>query len=72
MLETYRDIMTPQDMCEALGIRRSKGYALLSDGTIPSFRLGRKICVPKTNLLAFIEKQTRLDTLRRTGTEEVS
>ena len=72
MFDSYKDIMTPGEAFEALGIHRSKGYSLLADGTIPSFHLGRRICVPKAHLIAFVEEQTRLDSIRRTSEREVS
>ncbi|MBD5093775.1 MAG: excisionase family DNA-binding protein [Subdoligranulum sp.] len=71
MFEKYKDIMTPMDMCQALGIHRSKGYALIADGTIPSFRLGHKICIPKNALTDFVEAQTHMDSIRRAGVQEV-
>lgn len=57
MFETLPDILTPKEVFEVLRIHHSKGYVLLSNGTIPSFRLGNRICIPKDELIKFVEKQ---------------
>ena len=72
MFEAYKDIMAPLDMCKARGIHRSKGYALIADGTIPSFRLGRRICIPQNALIEFVESQTHLHAVHRANSVEVS
>ena len=57
MFENLPDILTPKEVFEALRIHHSKGYILLSNGTIPSFRLGNRICIPKAELIKFVETQ---------------
>ena len=42
------------EMAELLGIGRSKAYALVRSGTIPSLRLGRRIVIPKLALSRFL------------------
>ena len=57
MFESLPDILTAKEVFEALRIRHSSGYVLLENGTIPSFRIGNRICVPKEELIKFVRKQ---------------
>lgn len=57
MFENLPDILTAKEVFQALRIRHSSGYVLLENGTIPSFRIGSRICVPKDALVKFVEKQ---------------
>ena len=57
MFENLPDILTAKEVFQALRIRHSTGYVLLENGTIPSFRLGNRFCVPKEELVKFVEKQ---------------
>jgi len=43
-----------------LGISRSGLYPLISNGTIPSFKLGGRRLVPVKALESFIERQVQL------------
>ena len=39
-------LLRPIEICDALGVSRTKAYELIASGTIPSVRLGRSIRVP--------------------------
>ena len=41
-----------------LGVGRSLAYSSVSDGTIPSIRLGRRVLVPRTGLKGFLLGET--------------
>lgn len=55
MFENYKDILTPSEVSEALGIGRNSIYKFLKDGAISSIRVGRRIIIPKIYLFDFIE-----------------
>ena len=47
----------PAEVAETLGICRSKTYALISSGAIPSIRIGGSVRVPAEALRAWVERQ---------------
>ena len=54
-LEEYGDILTVDDVHDILGIGYSKTYELLRTGAIKKINIGKKIRVPKTCLIEFID-----------------
>jgi excisionase family DNA binding protein len=46
----------PADAARLIGHSRSGFYLLLASGTIPSFKVGRKRLIRRTDLLAFMER----------------
>ena len=46
MLEKYADVLTIQELEEALKIGRRLAYTLVRDGTIPSKKIGRIYRIP--------------------------
>lgn len=59
MFSRYDDIMTPEDVMEALNIGRSKLYELLRSGQIKSWKMkGYKI--PKTAVKDFVLTQAKI------------
>lgn len=57
MLDTYKDVLSVQQLQDALMIGRTKAYELLRSGSISSFRNGRQIRVPKQAVLDYIANQ---------------
>ena len=55
MLKDYPDVLNIDEMCAALGICTKTGYRLLKDGSIVSRKVGRKYCIPKAHLLAYLK-----------------
>jgi excisionase family DNA binding protein len=49
-----RLVLTVAEAGELLGISRAFAYELVARGELPSIRLGRRIVVPKTALLAMV------------------
>ncbi len=45
-------LVRPEEAAKLLGLGRSKLYALLADGTLPSIKLGRAVRVPVAALAA--------------------
>lgn len=60
MLETFPDIMDPNDVCEALRIGKNALYALLSTGQLKAYRNGRVWRVPKKAVIEYICKSANL------------
>ncbi len=50
-------LFRPAEVAEAIGIGRSKVYALLASGELPSIRIGGSVRVPVNALRAWIDRQ---------------
>ncbi len=57
MFEKYDDIMSVNQLAEALGIGRNSAYALINSKKIYSRRIGRRILVPKSSVVEFMQPQ---------------
>ena len=55
LLKKYKDVLTPAEVKEILGIGKNGVYALLSNGKITSFRVGSHIKITKTSLLEYLQ-----------------
>ena len=55
MFYQYPDIMTVEQVSDALHIGKNKTYELIHDKTIRCKRIGRKIIVPKIYLIDYIK-----------------
>jgi len=53
-----RLLIKPKEAAEALCLGRSKIYALIAEGTIPSVRIGKSIRVPVKELLEWVNRQS--------------
>ena len=54
MLNQYKDILSVDEFCEALGIGRSLAYRLLKSGEIKSIRIGRHHKIPKIYIIDYL------------------
>ncbi|MBQ7562387.1 MAG: helix-turn-helix domain-containing protein [Lachnospiraceae bacterium] len=54
MLEGYNDVMTIEELAEALMIGRNYAYRLCRDGSISAFHIGTKWRIPKIAVQDFI------------------
>ena len=54
VLKDYPDILTVEEMSQALGISTKTGYRLLRDNKIEHLRLGRVYRIPKAHLLTYM------------------
>ena len=57
MLEKYADVLTIQELEEALKIGRRLAYTLVRDGTIPSKKIGRIYRIPKAAVIEYLKTQ---------------
>jgi hypothetical protein len=55
MLNKYPDVLTVKQLSEALGIGINKAYELVNLRIIGSKRIGRRIIVPKTCLIDYLQ-----------------
>lgn len=53
--EPTRLVLTVAEAAELLGISRAFAYELVARGELPSIRLGRRVVVPRVQLLALVE-----------------
>ena len=56
----YPDIMSVGDMRAALHVGRLGAYRLLQSGEVRSFKIGNIYKIPKTALIEYVEKNSRL------------
>lgn len=54
MFESYKDVLTVDEVCSALSLGRNSVYDLLHSGEIKSIRIGKKYLIPKVYLIDFI------------------
>ena len=59
MFEQYEDIMTIDELCEALMIGRNRCYHLLGDGSIQGFRIGSVWKIPKESVIRFVRESSQ-------------
>jgi excisionase family DNA binding protein len=52
-----RLLLRPAEAADAIGVSRSKAYALIASGEIPSIRLGGSVRVPVDALKQWIAQQ---------------
>ena len=61
MLEQYPDIMTVEDLKEALIIGNNQSYRLLSSGKLGAFKIGSTWKIPKVGVQEYILSQSGLN-----------
>ena len=63
MLEEYDDIMSSQDVCEALKIGTNALYELLNSGKLKAYRVGNRVWkIPKLAVIEYILSNAGLKT----------
>ena len=56
MLDSYRDVLTVQDLCEILRIGKRTAYRLLHSQEIPNRQIyGRRFIIPKKYVIAYLD-----------------
>ena len=60
LFENYPDMLTVDQLGQALHIGRTMAYRLVNSGEIPSLRFGTAIRIPKTALLAAVARQNNV------------
>lgn len=59
LFETYPDVMTVQQVRQALGIGRTAVYRLLESHEIECFMIGNAYKIPKTCLIEFVQRSSK-------------
>lgn len=54
MFDVYKDVLTVEEACKALGMGKNTVYNLLQQNIIKSIRIKRKYYIPKQFLIDFI------------------
>lgn len=60
VLEQYNDILTVDELCEALMIGKNAAYTLLASGQISVFRYNRVWKIPKQGVIDYVLTQSKL------------
>ena len=55
MFHEYPEIMTVKQLAEALGVGRNTAYELIHSRVIGSKRIGRKIIIPKSCVIDYVQ-----------------
>lgn len=58
MFDNYADVMTVDELKEVLRIGRNAAYELIKNGSIKHIRVGKKILIPKQNVIDFLQSNT--------------
>jgi excisionase family DNA binding protein len=51
-------LLTVEEAASVLRIGRNGAYAAVSEGVLPSFRIGRRIRIPRSALVALVHQPT--------------
>lgn len=62
MFDTYDDIMTIEELAEALKIGASQAYRIVRTGKIPAFKEGRNWKITKQALITYVLNRSQLST----------
>ena len=57
MFNQYGDILTLEELCDALMIGKNRAYSLLSTNSIRGFKIGKIWKIPKSSLIDFVLEQ---------------
>lgn len=58
MFEEYHDLLTLDELCEALSIGKNQAYHLVSSGELSCMRTGRAWKIPKLALIDYVLKKS--------------
>ena len=60
MIEQYPDILTVEEVCEALRMGFNAVYDLLNEGTLKAYKNGRVWRITKQALIQYVSESSRL------------
>lgn len=60
MLEAYYDILSVEEVCEALRIGANQAYDLLNSRKLKGYKQGRVWKIPKQALIEYIVDQSKI------------
>ena len=55
VLKDYPDVLTVEEMSQALGVSTKTGYRLIRENKIEHLKVGRSYRIPKTHLLSYMK-----------------
>lgn len=61
MFETYDDILTIEDLADALKIGNCKAYQIVRSGKINAYKEGKDWKIPKQALVEYVLRRSRLN-----------
>ncbi len=61
MFESYDDVLTVEEACEALKIGFNAIYGLLNTGKLRGYRNGRVWKIPKTALVEYVRDKAKMN-----------
>lgn len=62
VLKSYPDVLSVDEMCNALSVSTKTGYRLIRENKVEHIKIGRSYRVPKAHLLAYIRVLATSDT----------
>ena len=65
-----RLLLRPSEAAEALGVSRSKAYAMLASGELPAIRIGVSLRVPVDGLRQWLSERQGLQGRAESGAKE--
>lgn len=60
MFDSYEDIMTIEELAEALRIGTTQAYKLVNSGVLKAYKEGKDWKIPKDAVIMYIRKQSKL------------
>lgn len=60
MFDSYSEILSVEEVCEALRIGANQAYALLSSGKLKGYKQGRVWKIPRQALVEYIVIQSKI------------
>lgn len=60
MFKEYPDCVDVEQLGKMLGIKRTKTYEMLKQGTIKSIKIGKDYKIPKYNVIAYLIRGEQL------------
>lgn len=60
MFNQYGDILTLEELCDALMIGKNRAYNLLNTNDIKGFKIGKIWKIPKSALIDFVLEQNSI------------
>jgi excisionase family DNA binding protein len=61
-IKNYEELpvmLNANNLCEVLGISRSKAYSLMKEKRFPVLQIGNKLLTPRDKFIDWIEKNTQ-------------
>ena len=61
MFENFADILSVEELCEALRIGANQAYEILSSGKLKGYKQGRVWKIPRQALVEYIVEQSKIN-----------